>query len=161
MHGTVERSFTPSPDLIIETEASRMGWGAVCQGVRTGGLWSQPFRWDAFVGSLQSGSCSVGVGLETQYLPQCRAHSGQSERFRSLGVAQFSRFEQLETLSGNFPFPNANPIRGPCTIDLFADRLNCQLPRFCSWKPDPMALATDAFQQNWSTGRNYAFPHSV
>ena len=31
----------PSPDLIIETDASWMGWGAVCQGVRTGGLWSQ------------------------------------------------------------------------------------------------------------------------
>ena len=31
----------PSPDLIIETNTSRMGWGAVCQGVRTGGLWSQ------------------------------------------------------------------------------------------------------------------------
>ena len=73
-----------------------------------GGL-SQPFRWDPFVGSLQSGSCSVGVRLDTQYLPQCRAHSGQSERFSRLGVAQFSRFEQLETLSGNFPFPNANP----------------------------------------------------
>ena len=72
-----------------------------------GGL-SQPFRWDSFVGSLQSGPCSVGVGLDTQYLPQCRAHSGQSERFSRLGVAQFFRFEQLETLSGNFPFPDAN-----------------------------------------------------
>ena len=35
----------PSPDLIMETDASRMGWGAVCQGVRTGGcglrwMWS-------------------------------------------------------------------------------------------------------------------------
>ena len=73
-----------------------------------GGL-SQPFRWDSFVGSLQSGSCSMGVGLDTQYLPQCRAHSGQSERFSRLGVAQFSGFKQLETLSGNFPFPNADP----------------------------------------------------
>ena len=70
-----------------------------------GGL-SQPFRWDSFVGSLQSGSCSMGVGLDTQYLPQCRAHSGQSERFSRLEVAQFSGFKQLETLSGNFPFPN-------------------------------------------------------
>ena len=73
-----------------------------------GGL-SQPFRWDSFVGSLQSGSCSMKVGLDTQYLPQCRAHSGQSERFSRLGVAQFSRFKQLEPLSGNFPFPNADP----------------------------------------------------
>ena len=31
----------PSPDVIIETDASRSGWGAVCQGVTTGGLWSQ------------------------------------------------------------------------------------------------------------------------
>ena len=73
-----------------------------------GGL-SQPFRWDSLVGSLQSGSCSMGVGLDTQYLLQCRAHSGQSERFSRLGVAQFSGFKQLETLSGNFPFPNADP----------------------------------------------------
>ena len=31
----------PSPDVIIETDASRTGWGAVCQGVTTEGLWSQ------------------------------------------------------------------------------------------------------------------------
>ena len=31
----------PSPDVIIETDASRTGWGAVCQGETTGGLWSQ------------------------------------------------------------------------------------------------------------------------
>ena len=34
----------PAPDLVIETDASRKGWGAVCQGVRTGGLWSQMKR---------------------------------------------------------------------------------------------------------------------
>jgi hypothetical protein len=49
-------------------------------------------------------------------------------------------------------------IRGPCALDLFADRLNTQLPRFFSWKPDPMAIAFDALQQDWSKGRNYAFP---
>jgi hypothetical protein len=48
--------------------------------------------------------------------------------------------------------------RGPCKIDLFADRLNAQLPQFFSWRPDPMALATDALLQNWSVGRLYAFP---
>ena len=31
----------PSPDVIIEKDASRTGWGAVCQGETTGGLWSQ------------------------------------------------------------------------------------------------------------------------
>jgi len=29
------------PSLVIETDASMLGWGAVCSGVRTGGLWSQ------------------------------------------------------------------------------------------------------------------------
>ena len=45
----------------------------------------------------------------------------------------------------------------PCAIDLFADRLNTQLPRFYSWKPDPMAVSVDALQQDWSTGKHYAF----
>jgi len=31
----------PPPDLVIETDASLIGWGAVCKGVQTGGLWSQ------------------------------------------------------------------------------------------------------------------------
>ena len=33
--------ITPAPDLIITTDASLQGWGAVCQGVRTRELWSQ------------------------------------------------------------------------------------------------------------------------
>ncbi len=37
----------PLPDIVIKTDASRMGWGVVCQGVQTGGggaLWSQMDR---------------------------------------------------------------------------------------------------------------------
>ena len=41
-------------------------------------------------------------------------------------------------------------ITGPCLIDLFADRLNRQLPQYFSWKPDPHALAVDAMLQNWA-----------
>ena len=35
---------TQEPDLTMETDASMLGWGAVCQGIRTGGLWSQMER---------------------------------------------------------------------------------------------------------------------
>ena len=35
---------------------------------------------------------------------------------------------------------------GPHTVDLFATRLNTQLARFVSWRPDPEAVAVDAFQ---------------
>ena len=44
-------------------------------------------------------------------------------------------------------------------IDLFASRLNNQVPRFCSWKPDPDSAFVDAFTLDWSTlGLIYAFP---
>ena len=36
MLGTVS-----NPDLVMETDGSREGWGAVCQGVQTGGLYSK------------------------------------------------------------------------------------------------------------------------
>jgi len=38
---------------------------------------------------------------------------------------------------------------GPLQIDLFASRLKKQLPNFYSWRPDPEAIATDAFNQDW------------
>ena len=34
---------------------------------------------------------------------------------------------------------------GSHTVDLFATRLNTQLARFVSWRPDPEAAAVDAF----------------
>ena len=50
-------------------------------------------------------------------------------------------------------------IFGPFDIDLFANRLNKQLPAYCSWKPDPEALATDAFTLDWVKWiRPYLFP---
>ncbi len=43
-------------------------------------------------------------------------------------------------------FQSLMQIRGTCGMDLFADRLNSQLPHFFSWRPDPMAAGTDALQ---------------
>ena len=43
-------------------------------------------------------------------------------------------------------------------VDLFATRLTHQLPRFYSWRPDPLAEATDAFLQEWSLVKGYANP---
>ena len=50
-------------------------------------------------------------------------------------------------------------IYGEPTIDLFATRINTQLPLLYSWKPDPEALGTDAFSFNWNSKPSlYAFP---
>ena len=39
------RAILPQPpDLTVETDASLLGWGAVSEGIRTGGLWSEEER---------------------------------------------------------------------------------------------------------------------
>src|SRR5579871_98106 len=48
--------------------------------------------------------------------------------------------------------------RGPFTIDLFASRLNYQLPIFYSWKPDPQAAGIDAFMHYWPKQGAFANP---
>ena len=55
-------------------------------------------------------------------------------------------------------FNRINKIFGPLEIDLFASRLTHQLPRYFSWRPDPLAEATDAFQQNWGALKGFANP---
>ena len=47
---------------------------------------------------------------------------------------------------------------GPFTIDLFASRLNAQLPVYCSWRPNPAALAVDALSISWRDQHPYLFP---
>ena len=47
---------------------------------------------------------------------------------------------------------------GPCELDLFASCLTRQLTRFYSWRPDPEAEKTDAFNHDWSTTEGFANP---
>ena len=47
---------------------------------------------------------------------------------------------------------------GPFTLDAFATRLNRQLPRYCSWRPDPEATLVDALQQDYTKERAWANP---
>ena len=43
-------------------------------------------------------------------------------------------------------------------IDLFASRLNAQLPNYISWSPDPYCVQVDAFTVSWADQFLYAFP---
>jgi Reverse transcriptase (RNA-dependent DNA polymerase) len=55
-------------------------------------------------------------------------------------------------------FRRLERLWGPHTLDLFATRLNTQLPRFVSWRDDPVAVGTDAFRQDLGRERAYAHP---
>ena len=41
-------------------------------------------------------------------------------------------------------------VLGTTDVDLFADRLTTQKSRYISWKPDPGAMAIDAFSVKWN-----------
>lgn len=43
-------------------------------------------------------------------------------------------------------------------VDLFASRINAQVPTYVSWKPDPSATYINAFTIDWGIGKLYAFP---
>ena len=78
-------------------------------------------------------------------LVQCDSRSGVTD------TSVLSRVEaQRDRIPGN--------VEGPCRVDLFASRLNNQLPLYVSWRPDPFAMATDAFQLQWTDLQAYAFP---
>ena len=47
---------------------------------------------------------------------------------------------------------------GSPSIDLFASRLNAQLPVYCSLVPDDQAALEDAFRHPWDNLDVYAFP---
>ena len=49
-------------------------------------------------------------------------------------------------------------LLGQCQVDIFATRLNHQLPQYVSWRPYPFAMAMDAFQVCWTNVEGYAFP---
>ena len=54
-------------------------------------------------------------------------------------------------------FRQLERVMGVTHIDLFADRTNTQKHLYVSWKPDPFAIATDAFTITWNQV-SYAFP---
>jgi len=50
-------------------------------------------------------------------------------------------------------------ILGVPDVDMFASRLNYQVLPYVAWRPDPQAIAKDAFTINWSDySLIYVFP---
>lgn len=46
---------------------------------------------------------------------------------------------------------------GKLEVDLFASRLNHKLPKYVALRPDPKAIAVDAFSMSWSNSYFYVF----
>ena len=85
-----------------------------------------------------------------------RAPTRGEQCHRRSGVPNTSFFSRMELHPAICH--QITQLLGPCQVDLFATRLNNQFPRYVSWRSDPFALATDAFQIFWLNLKGYAFP---
>ena len=55
-------------------------------------------------------------------------------------------------------FQALQKVVGCLDTDLFATHVNHQVPVFVSWKPEPGAVVTDAFNAKWDFQMVYLFP---
>ena len=194
----------PDPSIIIESDASREGWGAHCNGLSTGGLWSQSEQFlhinclELLAGSFAikcfaKDKTNIHIQLfmdnvtALTFINKMGGGGGTKSRVLASLSRDFWQWclqRQITVSAAHIPgILNVNADResryhldssdwklypavfqalqnrwGPLDIDLFASRLTNQLPRFVSWKPDPLSEAVDAFFLQWNKVKGYAFP---
>ena len=190
-----------SSTLTIETDASEIGWGAVCSGVRTGGPWS-PHEQQMHINCLELLAAHLAVKCfakdksNLNILLKMDSMSALTYINRRGGTIspKLNRLAKdlwlwcmernillkaqhlrgiYNTIADNESrvmkdrsdwklnpviFQQINQRLGPLDVDLFASRLTCQLPDYASWRPDPMAITTDAFTMDWAQVKGYANP---
>ena len=88
----------------------------------------------------------VAVVYGKKYSLTSSALTRSIEFHRRQGVEDLVRQIRMETQSWKI-----NLLLGPLSIDLFASRLSTQLSSFVSWKPNPLAMAVDAFTEDWGS----------
>ena len=195
--------FQQSTDLVIETDASRQGWGAYCQGMSTGGRWLPEETsyhtncLELLAGSLvimsftknkakaqvlllmdisavtyikQNGRDTLPHAPPCSYQAKnlwdwCLTHniSVTARCIPGIQNVEVDRESRVFLDSSDWKlhlevFNCLHQKWGPLNIDLFASRLSYQLDQFVSWRPDPLAIHTDAFTLDRATFRGYAFP---
>ena len=194
--------FQKPVELIIDTDASRKGWGAYCQGISTGGPWcleekkvthQLPRTLSRFISHQDvhqgKGMCSCKV-TDGQCCSGCihqqdgRHSHSQVLSNLALDLWDWCIHHHMEVSAQHLPgHLNVRADResrllldssdwkldpavfqlilqrwGPLEIDLFASRLTYQLKQFVSWRPDPLAIHSDAFSMSWHNIQGSAFP---
>ena len=93
---------------------------------------------------------SRGIPITTEYLPSKLNIIADRDSREKVDFSEWKLdpkvFQGLVQLMGN-------PV-----VDLFASRLNHQLPQYITWRPDPFSQGTNAMHQDWSQNYLYASP---
>lgn len=191
------------PVLVIETDASKMGWGAVVKGdlsKTTGGNWSESESRE-HINYLELLAAWFGIqcfakGFKDKHIKVCCDNTTAVAYLNKQGGTKSKCNEVARTIwlwcfqNNNWitaaHLPGSNNVHadkesrsihdntewklapqlfqdicrefGTPEIDLFASRLNHQVPIYMSWKPDPRAVAVDALSECWKSWFFYAFP---
>lgn len=99
-------------------------------------------------------SMSRHIWLSAAHIPGCDNTTADAESRQNHENTEWKLDPKI--------FNKITHIWGTPDIDLFASRLNTQLPKYISWKPDPFAAAVDAFSITWhAKDLMYIFPPFV
>ena len=188
----------PATEMVITSDASKMGWGATHGNFSTNGRWSkQESALHINVLELKATFLAVQAFLKNQSNLAVKLHLDNTTAVTYINNQGGTRSTSLTSLTlqlwkwclqhnilitaEHLPgVPNVRADRKSRTfidlsdwklqpeiiqcflknreIDLFATRLTNQLKSYVSWRPDPQAVATDAFSIDWSQLKGYAFP---
>ncbi len=94
--------------------------------------------------SLPAGQGPLGLVPEPQCVNKGSVSPGSTKRPCGSRIQSVPRFQRLEAEHNDFR-PNVSKV-------------TFQLDQYVSWRPDPLAIHTDAFTLNWATFQGYAFP---
>ena len=200
IHSQFRSLLSLPPNVVLTTDASLSGWGAVMGSDETGGHWAQSelehinvLELRAVLLGLQSlcgavrdshiwivsdnttvvacieKGCSIRARLmdlieEIYEWASVRCVSLSAEYLKGSENVTADRLSREVVYSTEWRlipeiFDKLCDRYGSPGVDLFATRLNFQLPVYVSWKPDPMAARVDAFSFTWDPHvLNYAFP---
>ena len=188
----------PATEMVITSDASKMGWGATFGNLSTNGRWSKQES-DLHINVLElkatflaiqaflknQSNLAVKLRLDnTTAVPYVNNQGGtRSPSLTLLTLELWNWCLQRNILITAEDLPGVSNVladRESRTfidssdwklqpeiiqyflknreIDLFATRLTNQLKSYVSWRPEPHAVATDAFSIDWSQMKGYAFP---
>ena len=188
----------PATEMVITSDASKMGWSATYGNLSTNGRWSKQesalhinvlelkatflavqtflknqsnlavkLRLDNTTAvtyiNNQGGTRSASLtSLTLQLWKWCLQHNILITTEHLPGVSNVLADRESRTFIDSSDW-KLQPEIIQCflknrEIDLFATRLTNQLKSYVSWRPDPQAVATDAFSIDWSQLKGYAFP---
>ena len=192
----------PNPTFVITTDASKTGWGASFEGVRTGGLFTAEetdlhinvlelmavlFGLRSLCNDITGDHCKIlsdnttavftinnmgtcksyecnnlvkeiwewarcrGVWLSSSHIAGTDNTEADEESRKCDTLKEWKLNKKLfDMVVSHFNFvPD---------VDLFASRINCQLPNFFSLGPDPEASLVNAFSTAWTNIKFYCFP---